>query len=249
MSSASQHDRFGAFPDPAASGYLGTLTAEQERLLHELRKRQAARIAGEAPQPAAEQFWAGQPVFDTFAARPATYRQAAHTFTLYDHPDAILLRFLRANSWNVDGAGAMADSIFEWRLRTDIAGIVYHGESRVKPELLRKWLGYVQGSDRFGRPVCFFHIRHHSSADQTSDEMQRYVIYQMETVRAFLQPPVETATIVVDMTGFSLGNVDLGFLQTLLRYITSYYPEAVGLIAVYSAPWIFGSVWRVVQAL
>ncbi|KAI8873734.1 CRAL/TRIO domain-containing protein [Ramicandelaber brevisporus] len=249
--SIDKHSRFGVFPDPSLTGYLPNLTPQQERSLHELRKRLAARASTNSTLSTSpvEQFWSGQPTYDAFAVRPSTYRQVAHTFALFEHPDGILLRYLRASDWNVGKAETMLINVSKWRIENDIAGIVYVGSSCTKPELFSKWFGYVQGYDRFDRPVCYFHIKKHSFMAQTSEELKRWVIYQTETARLFLKSPGETSLIICDMSGFSIKNADFNLYHMLLEYILSYYPESMGCIVMYKAPWVFNGVWKVIKPL
>lgn len=50
----------------------------------------------------------------------------------------------------------------------------------------------------------------HKPADQDPKALEKFTIYVMETGRLMIQPPVETACLIFDMTGFGLANMDYG---------------------------------------
>ena len=129
-----------------------------------------------------------------------------------DHPDALLLRFLRARKWDVDKALVMMISTMSWRgheMHVD-DDVVFNGESgalrdtregdaNAKKEgadfLQQMKLGksFLHGTDKEGRPLCIVRARLHHGGDQTERSMERYTVYVIETARLVLRPPVETA--------------------------------------------------------
>ena len=139
-------------------------------------------------------------------------RSAFWSMVKGDHPDALLLRFLRARKWDVDKALVMMVSTMSWRgheIHVD-DDIVLHGEggalrdskssdANVKREgkdfLEQMKLGksFLHGTDKEGRPLCVVRARLHHGGDQTEKSMERYTVYVIETARLVLRPPVETA--------------------------------------------------------
>lgn len=129
-----------------------------------------------------------------------------------DHPDALLLRFLRARKWDVDRALVMMISTMSWR-RKDMHvddDIVKNGEGGAmedstssdkavsqegKDFLQQLKLGksFLHGTDKEGRPLCFVRARLHHGGDQSEKSMERYTVYVIETARLALRTPVETA--------------------------------------------------------
>ena len=52
----------------------------------------------------------------------------------------------------------------------------------------------------------------HKPSEQDPKALEKFTIYVMETGRLMIQPPVETACLIFDMTGFSLANMDYKYV-------------------------------------
>jgi hypothetical protein len=63
----------------------------------------------------------------------------------------------------------------------------------------------------------------------------------------FLQPPVDTATVVFDMTGFGMSNMDYAPVKFMIKCFEANYPESLGVVLVHNAPWIFNAIWNVIK--
>lgn len=142
----------------------------------------------------------------------ADLRAAFWSMVKKDHPDALLLRFLRARKWDVQRALAMMISTMHWR-RNEMHvddDVMFQGEggalkdsqssdASVKKEggdfiqQLRLGKSFIHGADKEGRPVCFVRVRLHRGGEQSERSMERYTVYVIETARLALTPPVETA--------------------------------------------------------
>ena len=142
---------------------------------------------------------------------PDELRRAFWSMVKHDHPDDLLLRFLRARKWNVDKALVMLISTMQWRFQ-DVHvddDIVKNGElaalisSRGSgPEAkegtdfmtqLRMGKSFLHGTDREGRPMCFVRVRLHKQGEQSEASLERYTVHVIETARLLLTPPVDTA--------------------------------------------------------
>lgn len=80
-------------------------------------------------------------------------RDAFWGLILHDHPDSLLLRFLRARKWVVLEALAMSLNTLQWRVREDVAGIVRRGERALNLRPFEIGQSYVHGVDHKGRPI------------------------------------------------------------------------------------------------
>jgi hypothetical protein len=77
-----------------------------------------------------------------------------------DHPDRILLRFLRARKWQVDKAFQMLVDTIKWRLEWNVKDIVAQGEFNLKTELLNApGKSYFRNHDKEGRPIWYVECR------------------------------------------------------------------------------------------
>jgi len=62
-----------------------------------------------------------------------------------------------------------------------------------------------------------------------------------------LTPPVDTATIIFDMTGFSMANMDYTPVKFMIKCFEANYPESLGAVLVHKAPWVFQGIWKVIR--
>lgn len=144
--------------------------------------------------------------------QPEEIRTAFWNMVKQDHPDALLLRFLRARKWDVKKALIMMISTMRWRLQEVHVDddIMANGEaealqlaSSADPakkkkgedflKQLRMGKSYLHGCDKRGRPICVVRARLHKASDQEVDTLERFTVYTIETARLLLAPPVETA--------------------------------------------------------
>jgi len=150
---------------------------------------------------------------DTLAnLTPETLRATFWSMVKHDHPDALLLRFLRARKWDVEKALVMMISTMRWRshdFKVD-DDIMSHGElgafedekssDEAKAKLgadflapLRLGKSFLHGTDKEGRPMCFVRVRLHKQGEQSDQSLERYTVFFIESCRMVLSPPVDTA--------------------------------------------------------
>ncbi|KAL6705274.1 phosphatidylinositol transfer protein csr1 [Coniothyrium glycines] len=196
---------------------------------------------------------------------PEELRRAFWSMVKHDHPDALLLRFLRARKWNVEKALIMMISTMHWRvdeMHVD-DDIVKNGElgalqatsgdAKAKKDAedfltqLRMGKSYLHGLDKEGRPMCFVRARLHKAGEQTEASLEKFTVYTIETARMLLRPPIDTATIVFDMTDFSMANMDYTPVKFMIKCFEANYPESLGTVLVYKAPWVFNAIWSIIR--
>jgi CRAL/TRIO, N-terminal domain/CRAL/TRIO domain len=143
---------------------------------------------------------------------PEDLRTAFWNMVKHDHPDGLLLRFLRARKWDVERALVMLVSTMHWRgqeMHVD-DDVIKEGEGgalrltqspdlQVKKEAedflaqLRIGKSYLHGLDKHDRPICVVRVRLHRQGEQSEKSLERYTVYLIETARLLLNPPVDTA--------------------------------------------------------
>ncbi|KAF2201875.1 hypothetical protein GQ43DRAFT_17631 [Delitschia confertaspora ATCC 74209] len=199
-------------------------------------------------------------------SEPEDLRKAFWSMVKHDHPDALLLRFLRARKWDVEKALVMLISTMHWRaeemhvdddiMRKGEAGALEDSQSAdatAKKEgedfltQMRMGKSFLHGVDKEGRPLCFVRVRLHKQGEQTEKSLERFTVYTIETARMLLRPPIDTATVVFDMTGFSMANMDYTPVKFMIKCFEANYPESLGAVLVHKAPWIFQGIWSIIR--
>lgn len=75
------------------------------------------------------------------------------------------------------------------------------------------------GYDKENRPVAVILIRNHDKYTMDPTLLRRFCVFHMELCRRLVPPGVETATVVFDLEGFGMKNMDLEFIQFLLTVL------------------------------
>ncbi|CRG87778.1 CRAL-TRIO domain-containing protein C3H8,02 [Talaromyces islandicus] len=197
---------------------------------------------------------------------PDQLREAFWNMVKADHPDALVLRFLRARKWDVNKAIVMLVSTLRWRLSEmhvddDImlggeAGAIAQAEGsdatkkRIGQDFIaqmRMGKSFIHGVDKQGRPMCLIRVRMHKIGAQVGESVERYTVHMIETARLMLPRPVETAVIIFDMTGFTLANMDYTPVKFIIKCFEANYPESLGAVLIHQAPWVFSGIWKVIK--
>ncbi|TQV92056.1 hypothetical protein V2A60_004362 [Cordyceps javanica] len=199
---------------------------------------------------------------------PETARTLIVESVKHEHPDTLALRFLRARKWNVMRAVVMLAKSLRWRTETmqvdrvlmrEGEGVALEREAHAaagsREQALGKdflnqmrWAkGFLHGVDRDGRPVNYIRAARHRAADQSVEALEKFTVYSIELARLSLQAPQEMGTIVFDLTGFSLSNMDYVPVKFLVQCFEANYPESLGCILVHNAPWGFGGIYRIIE--
>ncbi|KAK7426314.1 phosphatidylinositol transfer protein csr1 [Neonectria magnoliae] len=205
--------------------------------------------------------------YETLANQtPESIRETIWAMVKHDHPDALVLRFLRARKWDVEKALVMLVSTMNWR-HTDMhvdddimrngdgAAIIDEKDAKsptkqVSQDVLaqlRMGKSFLHGTDKSGRPICVVRVRLHKQGEQCEASLERYTVYIIETARMVLEPPVDTACVIFDMTGFSMANMDYTPVKFMIKCFEANYPESLGAVLVHKAPWVFQGIWKIIR--
>lgn len=195
---------------------------------------------------------------DCSAEQIQALRKTLRLYFRQDHPDNILLRFLRARKFDVAKALDSLACTLKWRLKEDfdVNELLEKGELGVyqngdKGLMLQFELGkaFIYGVDRKNRPLVVVRPDLHDPKTQSDFDMERYVVFIMEATRGFMKEPlVDTAAVIFDFSNFTLANLDYATLKFIFKCLEAHYPECLGFLFIHKAPWIFNGVWNVIKA-
>jgi len=163
--------------------------------------------------------------------------------------DTLLLRFIVARKGKVVDALKMLLNALIWRVTYDIEGLCKQGERIIDENEFSCGKVYFYKYDKEGRFVTYIHVSKHIKDVRPQIETEKMTILSMETVRLILNRENPTACMVFDMSGFSMQNMDYGFIRFLLNCFQNYYPEMLGVALIVGAPWIFHGCWKIIKQL
>ncbi|KFH45055.1 Phosphatidylinositol transfer protein-like protein [Hapsidospora chrysogenum ATCC 11550] len=176
-----------------------------------------------------------------------------------EHPDGLVLRFLRARKWDVEKAVIMLISAVDWRKEAKVdSSVVFHGEDvalKESPSVdeksfiqqYRSGKSFVRGTDKAQRPVYIIRVRLHDPYAQSAESMESYILHNIESLRALVKAPYDEACLIFDMTGFGLKNMDFHVVKFLIQVFESKYPETLGVVLIHNAPFVFWGLWNVIK--
>ncbi|KAG0361664.1 CRAL-TRIO domain-containing protein [Gamsiella multidivaricata] len=174
---------------------------------------------------------------------------------MMDHPDLIVLKFIRARKWVLDDALKMFLNALKWRIverlseLSELSDVELDAKYPKFIEQMRIGKGYLRGADPLGRPMSVINTRLHHKADQPAETLHRFTLFTMECGRMLLPDEVETVIVIFDLSNFGLDNMDWGFVRLFVQCFESYYPETLGMCVVHRAPFVFWGLWKLIQPL
>ncbi|RKF55823.1 CRAL-TRIO domain-containing protein C3H8.02 [Erysiphe neolycopersici] len=197
---------------------------------------------------------------------PESLRKSFWSMVKHDNPDALLLRFMRARRWDIEKALVMMISTMRWRL-TEVHvddDVIKNGELKALLQStgsdtaeqkfgndfldqMRLGKSFLHGVDKKDRPLCLVRVRQHRIGEQSEESLERYTVYLIETARMVLSSTVDTASVLFDMTGFSMANMDYTPVKFMIKCFEANYPECLGVILVHKAPWVFQGIWKIIR--
>ncbi|KAK9791691.1 hypothetical protein SCARD494_07480 [Seiridium cardinale] len=249
--------------EAVAPGNLGNLAPDQERKLQQM-WIQILHICGvESLNDAGTSNTAPEMSNGSLqrvdSAPPGTFRRSLWSFILSEHPDALVLRFLRARKWDIEKAMTMLISAITWREERAIGTAVIHTGENVALEeeqsqddkgfmsQYRSGKSYVRGTDKEHRPIYIIKVRLHDPHLQSPAAMESYILHNIESLRILIKPPNDKCCLIFDMTGFGLKNMDFHVVKFLVSVFEARYPETLGLVLIHNAPFVFWGIWNMIK--
>jgi hypothetical protein len=172
-----------------------------------------------------------------------------------DAPDNLILRFVRARKWDVDNSLLMLSSSIEWRMKeSKVDDVLLSGELAC---LEKKQMGVIKqfqsgkciirGRDKKGRPIVIVRPRFHHSSEQNFEEIEIFTLLLIEYARLMLNEPTDQCTLIFDLHGFTMANMDYEPVKYMIKAFEAHYPESLGILLIHRAPWIFNGIWQIVK--
>lgn len=183
----------------------------------------------------------------------------------YLHPSLVLLRYLRANAFDVARAAEHITRNIEWRREHSVGKLcTMQPEEILKcdmPRFAALFPHWHCGYDRQRRPVLYKQYGGFECTEllkmTTIEAVAQYHIWEQEACMrlCMLQSLrsgylVETLTAVIDVAGMQLRQVDSSFMaivKAIANIDQAQYPETLGRFYIINTPYIFPMVWKMVK--
>ncbi|KAF5180352.1 Phosphatidylinositol transfer protein, partial [Thalictrum thalictroides] len=161
--------------------------------------------------------------------------------------DVVLKRFLRHRKLDVEKASESFLKYRSWRNTFVPNGSI--SESEIQNQLSHKKL-FMQGFDKKGRPLAVFFQERDvpTNGKKSLDERKRFLVYSLDKICARMSNGhQEQFSVIVDLKGWGLSNLDLNAVPVLLSILQEYYPETVEQMYLINQPFTIRAVWKIVS--
>lgn len=163
-----------------------------------------------------------------------------------------LIRFLKA-FLTVEETICALEDYMNWRIAKDVDSIsqldVNDDEDLKRETDMNRTVLIPGATDRCGRPICLVNIRNHDRNHNNYPSLMKYVIHLQETMMRMADriSPDKKITIIFDLRGFTLRNMDFKYVKSYLHMVKSFYPERTAQCFIVNYPWVFLGCWSIVK--
>ena len=181
----------------------------------------------------------------------------------------LLLRYLRANNFNVKKTKKHIVTNIEWRKSQNIPELMKQNPEDILGCKLADLVGFFphwhSGYDKTGRPLLF---KQQGAFDMKEikklcggnfESMLRYHIWEQEVASRLCYEQslktrtiIETVTVVLDVKGLTLSSISSDFramMNGIIKMDQDMYPETLGKIVIINAPSVFPMIFGLLKPL
>lgn len=156
-----------------------------------------------------------------------------------------VMRFYRGQKKNADAALESMKKYLHWRFAEDVDNIDNRkAEYQREVDAKKVAVGY---RDLHGRPAGYVFVHRHNAYDRNVNEVRLQTIWTLEALRKAAKPEEERFVISVDLSKFSMRNMDYEALKCQVDILQSHYPETLESAYIIDSPFIFSACWRIIR--
>jgi len=160
--------------------------------------------------------------------------------------DACLRRFLRAFE-DVDETYSALIKYINWREEFGV-NCLSRGDDDIEEQLAMGKAEVLDFPDHVGRPIILVTVRNHDARSRDLNVITKFIIYILEeATRKCDEDVIDNLCITFDLKGFSLNNMDYGFVKQLIWLLSRRYPERLGKCLIINSPFIFTGCWAFIR--
>jgi hypothetical protein len=173
-------------------------------------------------------------------AETLTYEQFENELMgdiMVDHPDNLLIRYLRARKYDSTAGFAMARDSIKFFHNQGFREVIRTGECELLQYPLESGLLYYYGHDLEGNAILYLTPRVHKPKESPVEKFSKIIMYIM--AQGYLLLGDKKVTVVVDLKGLSLSNVEYANVKFAADILANNFPEVLSRVLIFNAPWIF----------
>uniref|UniRef100_A0A6B2LEG1 CRAL-TRIO domain-containing protein n=1 Tax=Arcella intermedia TaxID=1963864 RepID=A0A6B2LEG1_9EUKA len=168
--------------------------------------------------------------------------------------ELILARYIRARGFRVEDTKAMIMTSIKWRLqnqpyKVSIEDIIIAA---------KRDYCFFHDFDRDNNPIVWVNVQFHLDYANYTEIYQKFVLFMMEEGLRRASQILEStenrekfpnikATLVFDMKGFSMANMDFPIVKFLAETLQAHYPDVLAHTYIVDSPWIFSTCWAMIK--
>lgn len=159
-----------------------------------------------------------------------------------------MLRFLRARKFDVAKAYEMMTNFVLWRKEINLDSLSVSAVGELK--YFNSGLMYFsRGRCKNDRPIAFINVKVHDKNDRDLEALKKFCALVMDCAKRMHADNNTLTTMVFDMDGFGLKNMDYEFIKFFIQCFEQYFPETLGVLLLLNAPFIFSGCWRIISPM
>ncbi|CAG2118580.1 unnamed protein product, partial [Medioppia subpectinata] len=149
--------------------------------------------------------------------------------------DYAIHRFLMANDMNAKQAYSQLREAYRWRREFP----VHRDFSHCGVEVFRCGAMFIFAADRDGRPVLYTRVRTHVKIPELERIVEEIIVTTFEKLDQLAGD--KGFTVVMDVSGAGLSNVDMRAVKFMIKVMRQYYPESLRCVLVVNLPMLLGA--------
>jgi len=158
----------------------------------------------------------------------------------------IHLKFLRARGFDVKVALDLYTASLTWAVQFQDIGVRNIKRETIQTEIdTGKCMAW--GKDNDGRPCIYVRAALHKKSKSDPKELERYMAWFFDKSKQIVKAPVETATVVIDLSNVGMDSLDVSAARAMADMLGQRYPESLGYGLLVDSPWVFSAFWKVIK--
>ncbi|CAG2164600.1 unnamed protein product [Oppiella nova] len=157
--------------------------------------------------------------------------------------DYSIRRFLTSNNMNASQAYSQLQETMRWRKEFP----VQRDYSQCGVEVFRTGAMFIFENDREGRPVLYARVRTHVKIQELERLVEEVIVTTFEKLDQIAGE--KGFTVVMDVSGAGLSNVDMRAVKFMITVMRKYYPESLKCVLVVNLPIFLRTFMPIVRIL